>query len=311
MQRIIFATVAQAAKYLRPIINNSYEGITDPALAIRHFRKINCDQVRKMAARDLYNIENNERAACYTTKKISALIPNAYIIAQGSFQSKTPLVAEEGEYTTFYSATFEFDATIDQDSEVSISAKDLMSVFGLASEFEQLTIVEIERTGSSIYQFNDKKGGEIFETKLNAGRIVGSDFSERTKINVGNAGGSEFSKSDIDEEDCFNHSLTDAGAVKAIWGAADVSYDSDNEKLTITIQGASLSGRAFATGIIYSTNEDGSWKYSNTTMQLAHVLGENNPGLAYDYAIPAWFQGNEVADDGKFLSQGGDVNAIN
>ena len=68
MQRIIFATVAQAARYMRPIINNSFEGITDPALAIRHFRKINCDQVRKMAARDLYNIENSERAACYTTK---------------------------------------------------------------------------------------------------------------------------------------------------------------------------------------------------------------------------------------------------
>lgn len=66
----------------------------------------------------------------------------------------------------------------------------------------------------------------------------------------------------------------------------------------------------YALGVIKSINDNGEWKYSTSTMLTADYTAEDF-GLTRENAITAWFEGNEVADDGKFLSQGGDVNAIN
>ena len=84
-QRIVFATVTQAAKFMKPIVDHSFENYAKGEDSLNRFVKVNLDRLRAYSALDYQNSASYADARCFmTTKNISALIPNRYIMAQGS-----------------------------------------------------------------------------------------------------------------------------------------------------------------------------------------------------------------------------------
>ena len=313
MNRIIFATVAQAAKYLRPIINNSYEGITDPALAIRHFRKINCDRIRALTATE-YG-QGDYPLAFFTTKRISTAIPNQYIISQGSVSLPQEVKATE-DGTCMLQIDVTIPVTIDEQShQVSCKKADALKIFGIYGTNEQLTVVGI-RTGETIYQMKNYVSGAgmcIQDGKVQAGRLVPKADIVLTDTMVIGTLNNVFQPNKANIEGLFNTEKTDEGLLGMIVNTIEEGVEFTESSMTINIMSDNIfnDGHMFnALGVIKSVNDNGEWKYSTSVMLTAEYRTEDF-GLTRENAITAWFEGSEVADDGKFLSQGGDVNAIN
>lgn len=90
-QRIIFATVMQAAKILKPLINHSFEGVAYGNKSVREFTSRNIARLRQFAALDFEETPSAVDARAFmTTKGVQALVPNMYRISNGSLAGNIP-----------------------------------------------------------------------------------------------------------------------------------------------------------------------------------------------------------------------------
>lgn len=346
--RIILATVAQAAKYMAPIINHSFEGVAVGADSKDKFRQLNQSALRRYAAIDYEELPKAVDAHVFmTTKGISQLIPNRYVISKGSLPAPKCYVDDSGAsaHTTPNSLAIKFP-------EVTLAAKGttqkyvalgelLYGFFGISAVGEQLTLVLIQRASTGyIYAFQQQPeigGWQIPYTNMKAQRLFLSlDLDLSQPVNITDAGGTPVAdiaeavtdaifnafdaseKSDSKLVEAFRNFFYDAlqatytagtSTLALAWDSTFPGYDIDTYNADST--GV---GHVFAAGIIRSRLMDnGSWQYSNAQMLTARPDASEitrNFGLEWGSAIQAWFEKEQIADDNEYLQAGGSQNEI-
>lgn len=343
-QRIILATVAQAAKFLSPIVDHSFQGKSIGTISKEYFRKINMNRLRKLAAIDFENASSGLDSLVFmSTKNIQALIPNSYIISEGNIAgSKLSLstqniggrVGEGKEFIVTIPAANISTVTGDTQGVRYVTLGALMqALFGLTTAGEQLTFVGIEKTGEGAqFIFNNEPenpGWMIPYTGLIARRLfIDPSVDMTTKIAVTDAQGAELASLTTDIVAAIKQAFTNARTDDVLLSWLEtVLSDSNNYDVTDQVLNIAATtwnytqdnaadddlGYLYALGIVRSRlNTDATWQYSKTilTMNLPTVVNSTNFGLNWNAAIQAWFQGENVAEVDMYLQGGTDQNTI-
>ena len=334
-QRIILATVAQAAKYLSPIVDHSFEGIAIGQISKERFRKLNMNRLRKIAANDFATEATGLTARAFTTtKNTEALIPNSYAISRGSLASSRLEVSTK---SVVGNTAFEVDfvdcliplSVATAGSEKITLGDAIKQIFGLSGVNEQLTFVAIQKTGANYkYAYNDDPdapGMMIPYTGMVARRMFidpSVDLSKQISTDVATIAAEIESAFNVSEK--TDQNLT--GAIKRFL-VAYMNTSIDNSALDVVFQEAfdftefnsgnsaqnAVLGYVYALGIIRSKlMEDNTWQLSNSDMVLGNTTadGDSNFGIFWNGTIAAWFEGSTVADDAMYLEAGTDENTI-
>lgn len=187
-QRIIFATVTQAAVQLKPIINHSFEGSKYGNKSVQQFISRNLNEMRAMAAEDYANNATAETNKFFaTTKGISALIPNQYVVSQGSLApARVKVVADTAIGGLRLSLPGITGHTNSNPARVPVTVSDtgvmtakygdlIQAMFGISEKAEQLTLVSIINQYEG-YKFSylgaTDAGFQIPDCVMNASRLV-------------------------------------------------------------------------------------------------------------------------------------------
>lgn len=137
-QRAILASVAKAAAALTPIVDHSFAGVTYGAESVRHFRKINMAELRKLYLSGQQHVIN-------LTPKGGGFLPNPFVISGGQLPS-FGTSQSNSENVGFY-----------QDNDKVLELGDngvLVSSFKEAYPYiqngDQLTLVRINKVSGNI-----------------------------------------------------------------------------------------------------------------------------------------------------------------
>lgn len=331
-QRIVFATVTQAARFMDPIVNHSFEGFPVGAKSRREFIRLNLDKLRVLAALDRKEAPDAIDANVFmTTKRISALIPNSYIISRGSLTAPSGIyLTTNARATTEQSIKYGFNPTQiparKDGNNIKATVKDILTAWGIDSANTQLTIVMIviNQDKDPIYTYVDADGGVIKEAQMVAQRLVPDpNFDFSTEIIVGT----------VDEEDNFTPTQADVW-LPQIAAAFDMSKTNTQflqaalsaakftdyltgmdfavmEAETQTAQVGSAAYRAYAACLVRSKLVGTSWLRSNATMITLPPIHQNhNYGLTWAFAGDAWRQEVELAASEEFLDEGEEGGSI-
>lgn len=307
-QRIILATVAQAAKFLAPIIDHSFQGKAIGAISKEYFRKLNMKKLRALASLDfMENPTAVNSHAFTTTRNLQALIPNEYVISSGnlgslklsvSTQDHPSLIGEARDFIVNFPSQFTIPTYHGNDGLIrSIRLGDIMKgLFGITTPGEQITFVAIQKSGEG-YQYAwqgdpNAPGTMIPYTSMKAVRLFISpsvDFNEEYEIydeqgqplpairdiikdNVVRA----FGMSNRSDQNLLNFLATylddsiDEILIQNAGAEITVVLD-EGVKFNFTDynEDADGLGYVYALGIIRSRlMEDGTWQYSNSSMVL-------------------------------------------
>lgn len=313
-QRIVFATVQQAAKFMKPIIDHSFEGVARGGDSVNRFAKVNLERLRAYSALDYQNSASYADAKCFmTTKRVSALIPNAYIMAQGSLvldpKSANYIDASEGEVYPFN------PANAIQDSTAGVTlGQALNALFGFTRPGQQLTkcyIICHSGQGYNIYEYGGVPtvpGTVIPSFKFLAARLV-----LRDAINWDQDVHASWANLKTLIRDCFDLEKSDATLLQAVIDG--ITNDENAYNLsgleTLLNLNFGLDGFVAAECTILSELYGSGWLRSNAEMALVKVPDpDDNYGLTWYEAQKAWIEGSVNADNERFLNEGGDQNQV-
>lgn len=321
-QRIIFATVGQAAKFLKPIIDHSFEGKAVGAESVDYFRKRNLSILRAGAAIDFEETTKPADSHVFmTTKGVSALIPNRYQIAGGSLTVPTAAecdvvtMAQRNELNLFPASN---EAKTNAQKKIRLGAL-LGGLLGFTQEGQQITKCFIYGvTGQYLYTFNgdNAPGFQIAQAGFSAVRLcLKQSISFDTEIDL--SGDDEGVAIEAALDSAFDLTKSDAAFVKYV---KDSIENDTAESGEITIKMIAQPGldsilssynHVLAFGTILSQPYADGWLRSNSYMLLLDIPKDGyNYGLYWNSAIQAWFAGQEVADNELFLEQGGEQNEV-
>lgn len=139
-QRAILATVAKAASIMTPIVDHSFAGVAYGSESVRHFRKINLNQLRALYI-------DGDPTGYNLTPKGGSVVPNSYIVSQGNLPAFQ--MAFDGD-----SYGFKMSATTISDK--SVTAEDFLKAYPYLQGGDQLTLVQLVLTSGSL-QTGDAK----------------------------------------------------------------------------------------------------------------------------------------------------------
>ena len=139
-QRAVLATVAKAASIMTPIVDHSFAGVAYGAESVRHFRKINLNQLRA-------HYIDGDPTGYNLTPKGGSVVPNSYIVSQGN------LPAFKIHYDP---ADFGFTMNDSSLNVGAISVKAFLQAYPYLQGGDQLTLVQLVKTSGSL-QTNDAK----------------------------------------------------------------------------------------------------------------------------------------------------------
>ena len=132
-QRAILATVAKAASIMTPIVDHSFAGVAYGAESVRHFRKINLNQLRALYM-------DGDQTGYNLTPKGGAVVPNSYIVSQGNLPAF--MIAYAGD-------DFGFKMT-----DLSLTSNASVANFKVAYPYiqggDQITLVQLVLTSGSL-----------------------------------------------------------------------------------------------------------------------------------------------------------------
>lgn len=331
-QRIIFATVTQAAKYMYPIISHSFEGVAAGADSRQAFIKENVSNLRKYAA---YDFENNtgfdESQAYFTTKKVSALIPNKYIVSKGSLQYDA--IYWEESFKSAHAIKVDDSWVSEDENNYIIEVPGVVfakTVLGITSAEEQLTFMQIligNQDSDILFRMenNTVKGGDaIKKAKFSADRLVFNasfnNFLENNVIVLRVTKDGQYTSVDgaIDSfEDKINTEKSSANAISVIKEMntnLQAGYSAANKELVIKTEAniSELNYTTTAGGVILSKQVGAEWQRNTCELNVGYSSDDTPDvfGLTHTYAIPAWFKTETIAESDKFLNEGGSENQI-
>lgn len=344
-QRIIFATIAQAARVLKPLINHSFEGVSYGTKSVNRFRALNLKKLRTLAAKDFAETPKAADAQCFfTTQGIRSIIPNQYIVSSGSLSAPALSVAK-GEQPHVGAIDGELFMKIANDSTISLvptlvgeevknvtitRGQLLKAIFGITSLNEQISLCMIVNgTPGYQYTYGDEPapGFQIPYTQYNVQRLVmrkDIDLSETFTVGQDDAG--EFTPIESLEDhlaefvmESFDSAMSAAPFMRfmeTILSGYSFSYDASIVVATLTPasgynnalnQVVPEDTAVVAAGFIRSRLVGSDWQRSNTSLVLATPTEGyyNNFGLVWAIANDAWNERAEVADSDRYLNEGG------
>lgn len=87
IQRIILNTVAQAYSKMQPIVNHSFEGVSEGQRSMSRFMRTNLDRIRARVAQAVANNESYDDIYAFAPIGTNAYAPNEFVISTGSLPS--------------------------------------------------------------------------------------------------------------------------------------------------------------------------------------------------------------------------------
>lgn len=134
-QRAILASVAKAASIMTPIVDHSFAGVAYGAESVRHFRKINLNQLRTLYM-------DGDPSGYNLTPKGGAVVPNYYIVSQGNLPAFK--MAYEGN-------EFGFKMTSNSVADgAAVSVSSFLAAYPYLQGGDQLTLVKLVLTSGSL-----------------------------------------------------------------------------------------------------------------------------------------------------------------
>lgn len=319
-QRIVFATVAQAMKFMGPIINHSFEGVPYGGKSLNRFAKLNLDRMRQYSALDFQTQPSYDEARCFmTTKNVSALIPNRYIMSKGSLTlnaNSASYVA--GQTQTAGKYVYPFNTGNGLEMNENTTLRDVMkALFGLDETGLQLTkcyIINHSGGENNLYVWGGVEtvpGTVISSARFVALRLVVSESADLDEVMYGKT----FEQVVAAIMAAFDAEKSDARLLKNI----ELAIDVDQNNVTFSNQTSVIEFLASPTGSFVSAYCDilskyynGGWLRSNSEMNLVWTpQPDGNYGLTWYEANKAWAAGAaQNAEAERYLNEGGDENQI-
>lgn len=315
-QRIVFATVSQAMKFMGPVINHSFEGVAYGGKSLNRFAKLNLERLRAYSALDYQNSASYADALCFmTTKNISALIPNRYIMAQGS------LVLDPKSANSMADDLLPFPNSneIEYSEEGVTLGQVLNALYGYTRPGQQLTKCFIacrSGQGHNIYEYGgvpSVPGTVIPSFRFIAARLVLKD-SVNWNLDVHSMNEAAIKAAILD---AFDTEKSDASLLDGCCAASRMTVSEgvialDNTTPVKNIFAIVNPSFIAAETTILSEPYGANWLRSNAEMSIVAVPDpDHNYGLTWYEANKAWAEGPaKNADSSRYLNEGGDENQI-
>lgn len=342
LQRIAFATVSLAAKYMLPIIGQTFEGRPNEKENRRAFLKANVTKLRNEFVK--YNGLGNLPAATpditsALPKSVSALVPNAYMISNGSLILPDWMRVYRGQRNEFVcddgpsvEMLVPFGDALNPASVIELiglHVGDQITACGILTRNGEENVIEFDNSLNDYVRFG----------KVAASRLVfdaDEDWWADNSVEIEAGGDIAAAKEAIVNAimNCVNDEKTDP-TFKGTFGRwlttnlvlAPVAGDESKFKISATGYNALtwiVDGRILgdpgnepwklkAAGYFISNFKNGYWHYSNC--ELAEIapgtITRDNTyhGARYLAAQESYIKTTDENSD-KFTRRGGDVNVI-
>lgn len=313
-QRVVWATVTQAAKRMLPIIGISFEGIGSEKLNRRKFVQLNATLLSNMA-RNIMASGDNPNGMAFAGKNNTQLIPNPYIISRGTLQLPHVELAPVSDGAGSLES-IAFEVTIPFGTYSVVDLWYLVFGFKPGSQFTMPYIITNDADGKWASEIQDTNGISIDGIRYAnffAPRIVVKESSEETFT--------------------INAQTTAALLIEALKKGVDATktntefldYFASLEISDVTQTNISIEAQPDldsmlhtnnynpkAVGTIYSEqNDDGSWKYTNSrmvTLMSASFPNVGYYGLGLKNAMDTFRKTNTT--DKNYLQTGGEGGNI-
>lgn len=336
-QRMVFATVSQATKLLKPIINHSFENKAYGEESVQHFRSINMKKLRSLAAIDYESDAVAPNFNAYVTKTgTSQLIPNSYIIADGSLVKPTVYVQRTSTILQLAlpQVTFGFSGTESGGAKYVTLGLLFANILGLRDNNEQLSLVTINRANESgddpdlyVYEFEgDAPGAAIAYTSFSAMRVfIDSTVNLNQHVVLTNGDGELLDSPEV----IIANALTNALAVSSetdekfnnllktlLTGSGlelsdgVLTFADTSQNLDPFFENAEGAGHVYAAGLVRSRLDGTKWLRSRADMMLATPTTTNNFGLNIFTAYNAIMEEEYLGSSNYFLNGGGVADQI-
>lgn len=162
--RTAFGTITKAGAALADLVGISFQGKSSIKEARDAFNALNISKFSRA-------LKNNYAFGTYAPKGISVLIPNEYIISDGSLRNATIGIVQSNFSTLFH----EFSLGVG-----SYSAADLLQIIFGCMPGDQITVVGI-RSGIPV-EYNSEKLEILRDGQMVSGRIIFKDAAELAAI---------------------------------------------------------------------------------------------------------------------------------
>lgn len=322
LQRVAFATMANAAKFMLPIIGQTFEGAGNETKNRRAFIKVNVNRLKALynayiEAQKAGTVANLENVGYANPKGYKTLIPNPYIIAQGSLLLPSAFVITKND-----NDMYEYYENTQSISAGTYSANRLWTMlFGLVAG-QQLTWVGI------INRANADSAGRPGpwlgpDYKLRQGRLIAS------RLVLKSSGDNITITSSTEASDIVTCllSLIDNEKSDSRWAAyltEAIGTESATDAVNVTISTGLFMGEFLADivdnsqyylaaqGFILSELTNDQWAYSNSELVCRNSLAgvvQGAYGTVYDVAYPSYVKTSETSSD-LYTRQGGDDDVL-
>ena len=229
-QRAILATVAKAASIMTPIVDHSFAGVAYGAESVRHFRKININQLRALYM-------DGDPTGYNLTPKGGAVVPNSYIVSQGN------LPAFQIQYDR---DIFGFKMTENNNMpEDTIKVSQFLAAYPYLQGGDQLTLVRLVLTSGSL-KTGDAKFAFLYDRMV----FAPNAFDDPDSIIIDD--GDKFVRSKLDLTKTTNPEM--------------LSVDSLNGHPMLSPH----TNGVYAAALILSREVNGVWQRSTQEMGLTH-----------------------------------------
>lgn len=347
-QRIIFATVTQAARVLKPLINHSFEGVAYGNDSVNRFRSLNLKKLRALAAKDFADTPKAADAQCFfTTQGIRSIIPNQYVVSSGSLSASALTVGKAGQpnvgaidgelYMKIAGDNVIYLQPVINGETVTVTrAQMLKALFGITALNEQISLCMVVNPSAEYqYTYGDEEapGFQIPYTQYNVQRLVmraTTDLGETFVVGQlvdGTFTPVENLESHLAEfvMETFDSNLSAEPLMRfmetVLAGFYVVSFNPSSGEFALTPsegynkalnQVVPEDCAVVAAGFIRSRLVEGTWQRSTTSLVLATPTEGyyNNFGLLWAIAVDAWFERGAIASDDRFLNEGGSEDQL-
>ena len=337
-QRIIFATVTQALALMQGLVNHSFEGVEYGAKSKRMFSSLNIKKLRALAAEDFANNPLAVEASVFTTTQgVSQLVPNKYIVAQGSLPPVETLPItyndSDGVLVTTTGVVVLPAVSGPESGNKSVTLGSLLNaLFGVTQPGEMITLAMIvSTTDLYAYSYNNDTapGFQIPYTEFDALRLVfRQDLNLEEKVLISN-NGTEANEHALENiASAINEALdwtksTQLLRKAIVDGIPDTagSISIANNQITIDellafnfenllAPPVGFKPHVYAATWIRSLEVDGKWKRSNAEMTLCPINENHNNGLIWAVTNDAWFTRMRISESDRFLNEGGSKSNV-
>lgn len=332
-QRVIFATVASAAKHMYPLISISQQDETKPEYARQLFISQNVELLKRTIGKRV-GLQNHYMSA-FAPKGNEQLIPNSYQVSKGSLTVPEFLVPKTGTnsgsssftYAVFdnfgiYTEGVGYNKSIQTPLVVgeTYNAEQLWNMlFGLKPG-DQLTFPQIGgvETAQAMYAGSSEIIDKTLVTNFCAPRLVLKVDMPSTTITLSSEnmenGVRDILRGGINEDDSF-----DTLVGKFIENLRVDEVDEDDVHYAMdgtysTVLGVINNIRAL--GVILSRKDaNGKWQYSTSNLVCVWDFISQNSGADYfgftlDNAISTYLASAQTDANGNFLQRGGESDIV-